>query len=162
MYTDIKENNRTIATSMQIIMTCENDNLPLNANAYNLLLETCAVESDMQRYDRQIGGGPAKGIFQCEPDTLADIRNNFIKFRSQYHRFLEGDLLHSAYAVIIARMHYLRVPEAIPDNRYDRGLYWKKYYNTHLGKGTHQDYLTKAHKYITYNEEYKTWKRQLL
>jgi len=41
--------------------------------------------------------------------------------------------LHSAIA---ARMKFLPIPEAIPDDKTDWPRYWKQYYNTELGAGT--------------------------
>ena len=39
------------------------------------------------------------------------------------------------------RLHYLRVPAAIPDGLNEASEYAKKYYNTHLGKATPEQYL---------------------
>jgi len=39
-------------------------------DAEELLMLTAAVESNLGYYIKQVGGGPALGIFQCEPDTL--------------------------------------------------------------------------------------------
>ncbi len=45
-------------------------------DAEELLMLTAATESNLGYYIKQKGGGPALGIFQCEPDTLewADIK----------------------------------------------------------------------------------------
>ena len=45
-------------------------------NAVNLLMGTAAQESHLGKYRKQIGGGPALGIFQMEPATFNDIVNN--------------------------------------------------------------------------------------
>jgi len=39
-------------------------------DAEEILMLTCAAESNMGKYIKQVGGGPALGIFQCEPATL--------------------------------------------------------------------------------------------
>ena len=121
--------------------------LPANQNAVELLMETCAVESDFMTYNKQING-PALGIFQMEPDTLHDIRENYIKYRPELHEFLEGNLLDIEYAIIMARIHYMRVSTSIPSTRLLRAKYWKKHYNTHLGKGTVDKYMEKAQRYL--------------
>lgn len=126
---------------------CSENGLPVNQNVVDLLLETCAVESDFSKYDKQIGG-PAMGWWQMEPDTLNDIRINYIKYRPELHRFLEGNLLDAEFAVIMARIHYMRVKAPVPDTRLERAKYWKKYYNTVQGKGTIAKYMEKANRYL--------------
>lgn len=114
-------------------------------SAEELLMMTAAVESNLGTYIRQIGG-PARGIFQMEPATERDIIDNYLmfkdelrsrvqEFRTKHPRQLEWNL---AYQILMARVHYLRVPEPLPHQMDKLGLakYWKKYYNTMLGKGT--------------------------
>lgn len=38
-------------------------------NAVELLMLTVAIESNLGHYIKQVGNGPALGIFQCEPNT---------------------------------------------------------------------------------------------
>lgn len=40
-----------------------------SADAVELLMLTAATESNLGCYIKQVGGGPALGIFQCEPNT---------------------------------------------------------------------------------------------
>jgi hypothetical protein len=49
-------------------------------SAVNLLLGTAAQESQFGTYFRQIGGGPALGVFQMEPDTEIDIWDNYLRY----------------------------------------------------------------------------------
>ena len=42
-------------------------------DAINLVERTIAQESAYGKYRRQIGGGPALGISQIEPDTFNDL-----------------------------------------------------------------------------------------
>lgn len=42
---------------------------------------------------------------------------------------------------LFARLHYIRVPEPIPDTIPDQARYWKRYYNTVAGKGTVDEYV---------------------
>lgn len=44
-------------------------------------------------------------------------------------------------ACIFARLHYRRVPRALPKDVLDDAGYWKRWYNTALGKGTVEQYL---------------------
>ena len=120
--------------------------------AVELLMLTAAAESQMGTYLKQRGGGPALGIFQMEPTTHDDIWDNFIQFRPKISEYLTGGLgwygdskelvWNLKYAIIMARVHYLRVPVSIPRDIDDMAAYWKKYYNTKLGKGTIEKAIT--------------------
>jgi hypothetical protein len=121
-----------------------------------LLLGTALVESDLI-HRRQIGGGPARGLFQMEPATHDDIWNNYLQYRPELgksiislmtspdankHLELEQN---DKYACAMARTHYLRVPATLPmpgDVEAMAG-YWKQYYNTPLGAGTVSKYVRK-------------------
>lgn len=120
-----------------------------SANACELLMLTAAQESHLGYYIKQVGSGPAKGIFQMEPSTEKDIWKNYLKYKPDLAKRvgamlgeadweslqLTGNLL---YQIAMARVHYYRRPEALPSrNNVDAmARYWKKHYNTHLGKGT--------------------------
>lgn len=117
-------------------------------DAVELLMLTAAQESHLGKYIRQING-PALGIFQMEPSTERDIWYNYLRYKPDIARRvypmvgnsnfnnlqLFGNLL---YQIAMARIHYLRVPKALPskDDVDAMARYWKRYYNTPLGKGT--------------------------
>lgn len=126
----------------------------------DLLIMTAAHESNMGEYLKQING-PALGVYQMEPDTLDDIWFRFLCFRPlltdiiyQFHNEIHGGTIKQLtydlmYATVMARVHYYRVPEALPSRvthdthqSYVWALadYAKKYWNTHLGKATVMDY----------------------
>lgn len=112
--------------------------------AVELLMLTAAAESAGGRYLRQIGG-PALGIFQMEPDTERDIWLNWLGRRPELaglvgrHRSLSGIDLQAnlAYQILMARCHYLRVPDALPAASDVAGMaaYWKEHWNTWKGRG---------------------------
>ena len=118
-------------------------------DAEELLVFTCAVESNGGEYIHQIKG-PALGVYQCEPNTYHDIWRNYIVHRSRLTMMLslkfdvngipkEERLVYDlGYATAICRLHYMRVKEALPDGRDVDAVwaYYKKYYNTELGKST--------------------------
>ncbi len=121
--------------------------------AENLLLGTAAQESQMGRYLRQIQG-PALGIYQCEPATHQDIWDNYLIYKGPLlGAVTKLIVLHMPrteqlawnlmYATAIARVHYLRIKEPLPaaDDVVSLGCYWKNHYNTHLGKGTVEEYV---------------------
>ena len=119
--------------------------------AVELLMGTCAQESHLGKYRKQIGGGPALGIYQMEPATFDDIVENYLSFNpSLKSKIMEasgvrglkaGDLVNNdKLSTCMARVHYLRVKEAIPSSLEGQARYWKKYYNTPLGAGTEEEY----------------------
>ena len=126
-------------------------------SAVELLMLTAATESNLGQFIRQKGGGPALGIFQMEPSTYLDIWNNYIKYgkckniKYMYYEHgsanIEWDMKH---AILMARVHYLRVSEPLPpaDNIVALAGYWKKYYNTKLGKGTVDKAVSKYKRYV--------------
>lgn len=119
----------------------------LSDEATYLLLFTCAVESNGGTYLKQIKG-PALGIYQMEPATYNDIWHNYIVFKQQLSLMLghnfnafripsEDRLIYDLrFASAMARIHYVRVKEALPGATNVEAIYdyYKKYYNTGLGK----------------------------
>lgn len=121
--------------------------------AEDLLVGTCCAESLCGTYRRQIKG-PARGIFQMEPNTARDIVDNYLKYRKsikgsvyKYYdgtKSLEDNLeTNDEFAVAMCRVHYRRVPKKLPYDREGLAKYWKDYYNTSEGKGTVQGFLDK-------------------
>ncbi len=123
-------------------------------NVEELLILTTASESLGGHYLYQMNG-PARGFFQMEPTTEKDILKNYVFFKpelreaiKQFVKFevdgsfnyrIHNPLTYSLeYQVVMARIHYLRKPGAIPskENTVALAEYWKKNYNTHLGKGS--------------------------
>lgn len=135
-------------------------------NAEELLILTCAAESlgGYYLYQQQ---GPARGFFQMEPATEKDILINYVRYKQPLRAALGeyiyfnngGDVEYKvknplvtslAYQILMARIHYLRKPGAIPEKEDITGLaeYWKTHYNTHLGKGTVQGAIKKYKDYV--------------
>jgi len=123
-----------------------------------LLLLTAAVESNLGEFIEQKGGGPARGIFQMEKNTEDDIWKSYLKYK-EYLALVVTDYMcnfddemrwNLAYQILMCRVHYLRVKEAIPKADDIDGLanYWKKYYNSYLGKGDVSKAIYKYNKYV--------------
>ena len=121
-----------------------------NESWENLLLLTCATESDMGRFLVQ-KGGPALGIYQMEPSTHDDIWENWLRYKPDMaERILdtcgisrdecraERLVWDLRYATCMTRCHYLRVRHTIPGPQNWPALaeYYKDHYNTRLGAGT--------------------------
>jgi len=127
--------------------------------AQELLMLTSAVESNCGSYITQVGG-PAQGIFQMEPATHDDIWDNYLRYNHQLAlKILNLRMTSSTadlnqrgnlpYQIAMARVHYLRVKEALPHHTDIPQLarYWKQYYNTNLGKGTKLKAINKYNRY---------------
>ena len=129
-------------------------------SAMQLLLGTMATESHFGEYLRQVGGGPALGVYQMEPATHDDIVHNYIRHRQSIRQLLvslgymdldSAKLVYDLrYATIFARLHYYRVREALPaaDNLPALAAYWKEYYNTRHGKGTEEKFLVDYNRFV--------------
>lgn len=133
--------------------------------AENLLMGTAAQESQLGTYIHQLGKGPALGIYQMEPATHHDIYLNYLKFNYKLSMQV-GNLIvgipfpgyddpeemigNLYYATAMCRVHYLRVPKPLPgaDDLDALAAYWKKYYNTPLGKGTAEEFISNYKKYV--------------
>lgn len=120
-------------------------------NAQMLLLATAAIESECGYYIKQIGG-PARGIWQMEPDTEESIWLNCDALDSDDFNDLIVELLSDnlnevgseslmllpMYACAMARLKYSMDSVALPSFDDERAIYdyYKRIYNTHLGAST--------------------------
>ena len=128
--------------------------------AVDLIYNTGLVESNYQ-YLRQLGDGPARGFFQMEGATAVDICKNYLCYRpklmgkienicflnnfvipasdqKQLEFLLETNI---GFSILMTRLHYRRVPKPLPYTLEDQAIYWKAYYNSHLGKGTVEKFI---------------------
>jgi hypothetical protein len=133
-----------------MIINCYSD------DAESLVFNTGAAES-LYEHVRQIGG-PALGWWQMEPATHDDIWSNFLRATSRQYLIdgltqisgrigIADEMVKNPwYAAAMCRIHYLRVPKALPafHDFPGQAAYWKKYYNTPLGAGTEGGFLEKV------------------
>ncbi len=123
--------------------------------AERLLLGTAIADSELT-WLRQHGGGPARGVYQIEPATHDDIWANYLAYRdglaNRVARLASEHPRHDqlawnlGYATAIARLVYYRRPEPLPaaDDLAGLAAYWKAHFNTTLGAGAPEDFLTRA------------------
>lgn len=118
-------------------------------SAENLVLGTALVESG-GHFLKQMGSGPALGLFQMEPATSRDIWENYLEYnpglRARISLLMTGlvddddyEMIGNLYyAAAMCRVHYRRVPDALPaaTDYAAMAAYWKQFYNTALGAGT--------------------------
>lgn len=118
--------------------------------AMELMLGNCAVESNMGQYRKQLGGGPARGIFQMEPSTYYWLLNIYApRFPWLWHHcdaLIYDDIL----AAAMCRLRYRIVEAPLPPagDLWAQAKYWKKWYNTEKGAGTVQKYIQKYREYV--------------
>lgn len=128
-----------------------------SGSAEALVMGTALAESRLT-YIAQLGG-PALGLWQCEPATHSDIWHNYLDYRKD----LAGRVMLAAgrgtstprlpshdwlifnmrYAAAICRVHYRRDPNPLPaaDDVRGMGAYWKRSYNSRLGAGTVEHFV---------------------
>lgn len=119
-----------------------------SAAAVNLLAGTVLVESGGV-YLKQLGTGPALGLWQMEPVTHDDIWGTFLVYNPALTTLVQsisgmgkpastmliGNL---PYAAAMARLKYWRSPVVLPAANDAVGLAtaWKQIYNSDLGAGS--------------------------
>lgn len=136
--------------------------------AENLVFGTGLIESNYD-YLRQWNNGVARSWWQIEPGMTGakDTLENYLKYRQRLMwncvdiaqvpstAFLptakEEDIAelleyNIAYAIIMCRLKYRRVPKAIPSSVEGMAKYWKDHYNTRLGKGKASEFIEKYNK----------------
>lgn len=134
--------------------------------ARNLLLGTCAQETEMGTYLRQINNGPGLGPYSMQDATQRDIVNRFLLLPVNKalklkvdglvsNAYLYGDrnqelMVNMAYATALARIRYMYTDEPLPDANDIQGLanYWKQHYNTPDGSGTIEQFMERYKTYV--------------
>lgn len=130
-----------------------------SANAEELILATCAIESQFGVFRKQVNG-PALGIYQMEPLDHDDIWTNFVAYQPMLMGWLislspthqSTDLIgNDKYATAMCRVHYLRNSEPLPDSTSLSAIwtYYKTYYNTAGGAATENTFYHCYHVWVT-------------
>lgn len=139
--------------------------------AENLVLGT-GVQESLLAWVKQRGAGPALGFYQMEPATADDICHRFLSTRSElsmalgkatwphcamptgYSLLSKNDIARllvedMRFATIMCRLRYWMMPDPLPAANDIDGLsqYYKKYYNTVLGKATPGEWVERYRKY---------------
>lgn len=125
-----------------------------STDALHLLLGTAAAESSL--VDVIGDSGKSLSIFQINEKTYIDIWNRYlIQQKPQWLvdiiRYLQYPTVvpfshvktNLALAIYTARLKYYMIKEKLPNYKDVEGMaaYWKKYYNTHEGKGTEKHFI---------------------
>ena len=142
MNKDFKHHIKNIVEYVLYRLGCYSD------DALVMVLRTGQAESGY-RVLKQKGTGPALSFWQVEPATAKDCVDNYLKYRKvKYNALLslgytpnnpEFSLMSNiAVGAAFCRIKYLRDSKRIPswDDIDAQAQYWKRVYNTELGKGT--------------------------
>ena len=123
-------------------------------NAKLLILETMAQETRLGAYRDPTKDGAGRGITQFDKGIVADTVNRARQseiddvnetFGIDLWMVDHDDLDFAPLpCIILTRLKYKRIPEAIPSTIKGRAEYWKKHYNTVAGKGTVEEYIENA------------------
>lgn len=129
-------------------------------SAVYLLCETAAAETQFGTYADPTPNGAGRGLYQCDQIPFKDVQfrssaadADAIKLAFDINiKAVEWDDLNYSplLATIFARLHYKLRPGAIPQTLAERAEYWKKHYNSILGKGTVEHYIESSLKYRNY------------
>lgn len=118
--------------------------------AEQLVLGTALTESRGE-FIKQLGSGPALGLWQMEPATHDDIWQNYLRYNPELAgavselttaaAITKGALEMAGnlyYGGAMCRVHYRRVRHALPTagDALQLARYWKDFYNTLQGAGT--------------------------
>ena len=135
--------------------------------ALELIYNTGLVESKYV-YMMQVGGNNvARGLFQCEPWVAVDVIKNYLSHRPELMKEVanacnldwkyftdpqEDDwrfilTTNIAAQIVMARLHYRRVPKRLPKTLEEQATYWKDFYNTAKGAGTPTKFMEMVTKY---------------
>tara|TARA_Y100001963_G_C6681504_1_gene400069 strand:- start:30 stop:518 length:489 start_codon:yes stop_codon:yes gene_type:complete len=135
--------------------------------AVDLVLVTGMVESRYE-YLRQMNDGPAFSMHQIEKSTAVDTLVHYLKHRPKlmarcaevtmvdlkhwqnYDEELWSKILevNIAAGIVHCRLKYWRVPKRLPSSIEGQANYYKKYYNSDLGKADPEDFIHAAKKWV--------------
>lgn len=126
--------------------------------ALELLIETAAQETWIGTVPDKTPYGAGTGLCQFDHIGFVDVVK---RCRSRWKRKIKDafnvdidkvsyvELEHSPFlSLLFCRLKYLLVREAIPSTVEGRAHYWKKYYNSRLGKGKPEEYVRNAARFV--------------
>ncbi len=126
-----------------------------NNTAHLLIHETACAETGAGNIkDGTVFAG--MGFTQFDKKPFYSIKKRAMKYRKKIKKDLKIDIYyveweHLRYNVFLSllfcRLYYLLKKPPVPADLKGRAKYWKKYYNTFLGKGTANHYIKMVARY---------------
>lgn len=118
-------------------------------NAYNLIVETACAETQFCTFpDNNHSSG--FGGWQFDRTGFKHVIEKSMKYRDEIYKKFRVDIsvikieelrYNPFLSIILCRLFYKSIPDAIPSTREGRAKYWKKWYNTSAGSGTVRHYI---------------------
>jgi len=128
-----------------------NPEIPYTEAAVNLVLLTAIAESNLS-YVKQLGGGPARGLCQMEPDTEQSLWRHYLSRKPSLKEKIEGMCIKGVsrelnitcnliYQVAMCRLKYYPDSQALPKITDTDGManYYLRIYNTEKGKAKYEN-----------------------
>lgn len=122
--------------------------------AERLILETAIAETIAGTYRVPVRYNYGLGLCQFDKVAFDDVKSRITKnrrgailqrFNIDIKKLEYRELAYSPIlSLICCRLFYLMKPGRIPETLQGRGEYWKRHYNTKLGKGTAEGYVKKV------------------
>lgn len=126
-------------------------------DAVDQMLGVAAQESGFGHYLYQLRG-PAKGLMQVEPATARWLEDALAPDLVAWLKSWRDDetIEHALeyrldYNIACARLRFWVVPEPLPaaGDLPAQAAYWKRYYNTYVGKGTEAEYMAAYRNFVS-------------
>lgn len=123
--------------------------------AENLVVGTAIQESGLRYLDQlSPGPGPAYGVYQMERRThdallawvqkrRADLAGRLEALKGVWPQGVDQMRTNLAYGAAMCLLHYVRTGEPLPPANDVQAMarFWKKHYNTRLGKGRPEQFV---------------------
>lgn len=127
----------------------------VNGCAVQLLVETAAAETLLGQFRDPSPYSAGTGLTQVDFGTFRWLQH-------KYQNHAKGKAILNAFGIylervsyqeleispllsfIFCRLRYCVVPSSIPDTQSKRAKYWKRFYNSSMGKGTAIEYLMRC------------------
>lgn len=129
-----------------------------NGTALELLVETAAQETWLGAIKDPTMYGAGHGLCQFDHIGFIDVQQRtkrrikkkvLDEFHVDIDRVDHRELEYSPLlSMLFCRLKYLLVRAAVPADLEGRAHYWKKYYNSSLGKGKPEEYIRNASRFV--------------
>ena len=141
-------NLKTIDEDAQKICDCIG--LGKYGTAKQMIIETAIAETGLGQIEDRTPDSAGMGITQFDRLPFEDVRDRCMRLQPKILKELNVDIstvkwedlkMNSFYALLFTRLLYWLKGEPIPQTIEERASYWKRHYNTVLGKCTVEHYL---------------------
>ncbi len=141
-----------------IVKSTLNDIMMYSKNAEEMMVFTCAAESEGGTFLRDIDS-EGLGIYHMQPQVYNDIWQNYIKYNGKLFMMLSTNLnikfmliYDLRFATAVTRLFYARITTPLPftndvDAMWD---YYKQYYNTSLDESEKDNAIKNYYNFISH------------